>query len=70
MTYYSPKWMAGLSFVVSALIACSYPIFGLIFANITFVFLDHDQSDYIHLRNIWCGSFIAFAFLVGIAAFT
>ena len=69
MTYYTPKWMAGLSFLVSGIIACTYPIFGLIFSNITFVFLQHAHADYIPLRNDWCGAFIAFAFLVGILAF-
>lgn len=69
MTYYTPKWMAGLSFLISAIIASSYPIFGLIFGHCNFVFLEHDSPDYLHRRNIWCGAFIGFAIAVGVLAY-
>ena len=65
MSFYQPSWLAVLSFAASALTACTYPVFGFIFANIAFLFLAPDAPDFIHQRNIWCGCFVLYVFLIG-----
>jgi len=69
MSYYKPLWLAALSFLASALTACTYPIFGFIFANLAFVYLDPTAANFLHERNIWCGYLILYVFLVGFFAY-
>jgi hypothetical protein len=69
MAYYNPKWLVYCSFLVSILIASSYPVFALIFSNICFIMLESYRDDYIERRNNWCGCFILFAFLIGVLAY-
>jgi ABC-type multidrug transport system fused ATPase/permease subunit len=69
MAYYKPKWLAYMSFLISTVIACSYPVFGLIFGNITFILLENYRDDYLDRRNRWCGFFILFAFAIGLLAY-
>jgi ATP-binding cassette subfamily B (MDR/TAP) protein 1 len=69
MKFYTPKWLAYGSFLMSALNACAYPIFGMIFANITFIMIESYEPTYLEKRNLWCGFFILFAFLIGFLAY-
>lgn len=39
MSYYYPKWMAVIAFIVSIINAFSFPIYGLIYAKLLFVLM-------------------------------
>jgi len=66
MRLYKPAWRAAISLLISTLTACTYPIFGFIFANIAFFFLDPLSSEFINLRNKWCGVFILYVVCIGL----
>ncbi len=46
MSYYYPKWMSVMGFIVSFINSFSFPIYGLIYAKILFVMMNTKSKDY------------------------
>lgn len=69
MSYYTPKWMAGVGFMASVFCAFQLPMFGFCLAQYVFLLLLPPQSqEFIDARNTWT---YAFGFLcVGIGLST
>lgn len=65
MSYYTPKWLTYVVFVVTIVNAFGFPLYGLIFSEILFVMLVPQSPDFIYDRNFWCGMFLILA--VGLA---
>lgn len=69
MSYYSPKWMAALGILVSVITSFSFPVYGMIYAKLLFVFMTPFLSNYAEERDYWCGLFLALVVGIGIFSF-
>jgi ATP-binding cassette, subfamily B (MDR/TAP), member 1 len=71
MSYYYPKWMAVVAFLVSVINAFSFPIYGLIYAKLLFVLMafEVDKNKFYKDRDFWCGMFLLEVFILGVVSF-
>jgi hypothetical protein len=71
MSYYYPKWMAVVAFLVSFINAFTFPIYGLIYAKILFVMMSFNlpNNNFYADRDFWCGMFLIEVFLLGFVSF-
>ena len=69
MSYYSPKWVAGLAILVSIINSVGSPMFGYLFAKLLFVMMQPYKPTFDEDRNFWCGMFLILAVLIGFFGF-
>ena len=70
MRHYSPKWMAAIGMITSFINGWTFPIFGLLYANILFVMMTPTFVPNWHKnRDYYCGLLLLTAFLMGILSF-
>ncbi len=71
MTYYYPKWMAVIAFIVSIINAFSFPIYGLIYAKLLFVLMSFGLpiNNFYEERDFWSGMFLLEVFILGLVSF-
>jgi hypothetical protein len=62
MSYYDPKYVAVLSFLISLINSAAFPIFGYILSKILFVMMDPTSKTYTYDSNFWCGMFLILTF--------
>lgn len=71
MSYYYPKWMAVIAFIVSIINAFSFPIYGLIYAKLLFVLMSFGlpKNNFYEERDFWSGMFLLEVFILGLVSF-
>jgi ABC-type multidrug transport system fused ATPase/permease subunit len=62
-------WMAFVSMIVSIINAFVYPLYGMIYAKLLFVFMIPQLPTFEEDRNYWCGLFLLLIFCIGIFGF-
>eukprot|EP00347_Sterkiella_histriomuscorum_P020418 403337881 len=69
MSYYTPKWLSYLVYLITVINAFGFPMYGLIFSKILFIMLVPQSITYYEDRNFWCGLFILLIFALAIFGF-
>jgi len=69
MSHYSPLWMALVGILVSIVNAFSFPVYGMIYAKLLFVFMTPFLPTFGEERDYWCGLFLLLVFCIGIVSF-
>lgn len=69
MSYYRPRWLSQIVYIVTIINAFAFPLFGLIFGKILYVMMDPYSKTYNKDRNFWCGMFLLLTIGLGIFGF-
>jgi len=69
MSFYRPKWLSYLVYLITVINAFSFPLYGLIFGKILFVMMIPQSKTFNDDRNFWCGMFVLLTGCLGIFGF-
>lgn len=70
MSYYHPKWMGYSAFLIAAINAFAFPLFGFIFSKLMFILMSVGHTKTFGKdRDFWCGMFLLECAIIGIVSF-